>query len=173
MQMLYKILNIEIEDVNHIKKVYRDGEENNGDLEHNPYNTRVDKNTYNTNLVKSETFFCDTSNKELVNVIKKYIGLNEMTEYISNIHYINYKIGEEAKEHVDTGKSIRTYIILLNSDFEGGEFYLEGNHVNLKIGQIMEFDANLLHSVKTITNGNREVIVIWVKNSQKKDKSLI
>lgn len=171
--MNYKLINISIEDINVIKDVYRNGEENAGDLETNPYNKRIDKNDYSTNLVKSETFFCDTSNKELVNLVKKYITLNESIEYISNIHYINYKIGEEAKEHYDTWSSIRTYVILLNDNFTGGEFYLDNIHIPLKLGQIIEFDANLLHKVTPIIFGNREVIAIWILPSQKNKKSLL
>lgn len=171
--MNYKLINISIEDINVIKDVYRNGEENAGDLETNPYNRRIDKNGYNTNLVKSETFFCDTSNKELVNIVKKYITLNETMEYIANMHYINYKIGEEAKEHIDTGSSIRTYIILLNDNFEGGEFYLDNTYIPLKLGEIIEFDANLLHKVTPIISGHREVLAIWVLPSQKNKKTLM
>jgi predicted 2-oxoglutarate/Fe(II)-dependent dioxygenase YbiX len=171
--MEHNIIKIDSNDINLIKKVYKNGEENVGDTETNEYNKRYDKNIYNTKVIKSETFFCDTRNKELVNILKKYIILNEKTEYISNIHYINYKIGEEAKEHFDTGPSIRTYIILLNDEFEGGEFYLENNYIDLKIGEMLEFDANLLHSVKPIQKGNREVMVIWILNSQKNKKTII
>lgn len=171
--MKHNIIKIDINDINLIKKIYRNGEENAGDVETNPYNKRIDKNHYSTELVKSETFFCDTRNKELVDVVKKYININEITEYIANIHYINYKIGEEAKEHVDTGSSIRTYIMLLNDSFEGGKFYLDNTHINLKLGEIIEFDANLLHKVTPIISGNREVIAIWVLPSQKNKKTII
>ena len=171
--MKYNIIKIEINDINLIKQVYRNGEENTGDIESNPYNKRIDKNNYSTELVKSETFFCDTRNKELVDIVKKYININETTEYISNMHYINYKIGEEAKQHVDTGSSIRTYIILLNDNFKGGEFYLDNIHIPLKLGEIIEFDANLLHKVTPIISGNREVIAIWILPSQKNKKTLM
>jgi hypothetical protein len=170
--MEHKIIKIDINDINLIKQVYRNGEENGGDMETNPFNKRIDKNTYGTELVKSETFFCDTRNKELVDIVKKYININEITEYIANIHYINYKIGEEAKEHVDTGSSIRTYIMLLNDSFEGGQFYLDNTHINLKLGEIIEFDANLLHKVTPIISGNREVLAIWILPSQKNKKTL-
>ena len=171
--MNYKLINISIEDINIIKDVYRNGEENTGDIETNPYNVRIDKHDYNTTLIKSETFFCDTRNIELVNIIKKYITFNETMEYISNIHYINYNIGEEAKEHYDIGVSIRTYVILLNNNFTGGDFYLNNIHIPLKLGQIIEFDANLLHKVTPILSGNREVIAIWILPSQKNKKSLL
>lgn len=171
--MKYNVIKIDINDINLIKQVYRNGEENGGDVETNPYNKRIHKNDYGTKLVKSETFFCDTRNKELVDIVKKYININETTEYIANMHYINYKIGEEAKEHVDTGSSIRTYIILLNNNFEGGEFYLDKIHIPFKLGEIIEFDANLPHKVTPITYGNREVFAIWVLPSQKNKKTIL
>lgn len=170
--MKHNIIKIDINDINLIKQVYKNGEENGHNVETNSYNKRRDKNTYSTELVKSETFFCDTRNKELVDIIKKYININETTEYIVNIHYINYKIGEEAKEHIDTGASIRTYIILLNDNFKGGEFYLDNIHIPLKLGEIIEFDANLLHKVTPIISGNREVLAIWILPSQKNKKTL-
>ena len=172
--MSYRIINIELNDIIQIKDIYKNGEENMGDLETNPYNKRVDKNIdYNTTIVKSETFFCDTRNTELVNVIKKYLTIDEKTEYISNMHYINYKIGEEAKEHVDTGVAIRTYIMLLNDNFKGGNFYLEKKHIPLKFGEMIEFDADLLHSVNPIEKGNREVFVVWILPSQKMEITLL
>ena len=170
--MKHNIIKIDLNDINLIKQVYRNGEENSGDSETNPYNKRIDKNDYSKELVKSKTFFCDISNKELVNIVKKYININETTEYIANIHYINYKIGEEAKQHVDTGASIRTYIMLLNDNFEGGEFYLNNIHIPLKLGGMIEFDANLLHRVSPVISGNREVLVVWVLPSQKNKKTL-
>ena len=164
---------ISIDDINLIKEIYRNGNENAEESYDIVFNYRVSKERYNTNLVSSETFFCDLRNEQLVNIVKKYITLNEKTEYISNIHYINYQIGEEAKAHVDSGVSIRTYIILLNNDFEGGDFYLKDKHIPFSIGEIIEFDANILHSVKPIIKGNREVLVIWVRQSQKSKKSIL
>jgi hypothetical protein len=171
--MKYNIIKIDINDINSIKQVYRNGEENGSDIETNPHNKRLGKNDYGTKFVGSKTFFCDIRNKQLVDIVKKYININETTEYISNIHYINYKIGEEAKEHVDTGSSIRTYIILLNDSFTGGKFYLDNIHIPLKLSEIIEFDADLPHKVTPITYGNREVLVIWVLPSQKSKKTLV
>ena len=171
--MTHNITKMEINDINLIKKIYMNGEENMGDTETNPYNKRYNKNDYNIKLVKSETFFCDLRNKQLVDIVKKYININETTEYIADIHYINYKIGEEAKEHFDTGSSIRTFIILLNDNFEGGEFYLNDIYIPLKLGEVLEFDADLLHKVTPIISGNREVLVVWTKLSQKNKKTLM
>jgi predicted 2-oxoglutarate/Fe(II)-dependent dioxygenase YbiX len=171
--MEHKIIKIDINDINLIKQVYRNGEENGGDMETNPYNKRIHKSEYGTKLVKSETFFCDTRNQELVDVVKKYININETTEYIASMHYINYKIGDEAKEHIDTGSSIRTYVILLNDNFEGGDFYLDDIHIPLNLGEAIEFDADLAHKVTPIISGNREVFAIWILPSQKNKKTLM
>ena len=63
--------------------------------------------------------------------------------------------------------------LALNDDFEGGEFYLEENKIDFQVGEIIEFDATLLHEVKTVTRGNREVLVVWLKWNNKNKQSLL
>ena len=164
---------ISIEDINRIKEIYRDGEENGIKESENPFIFRSDNKGYNTDLVSSETFFCDLRNKELVDIVKKYIQLNEDTEYLSSIHYIHYKEGEEAKEHTDTLSSIRTYIMLLSDSFKGGEFYLEKEHIPFGLGEMIKFDGTTKHSVKRVTEGNREVLAMWINRIPKHNKSVI
>jgi hypothetical protein len=169
--MNHKLYNISFDDLKKIKEVYNIGEEGVGDDIDNQYNKRVKKEHYNTKIIEAKTFFCDLYNKELVEIIKKYIELNK-NEYISNIHYINYEVGEGAKEHDDTAGSDKTYIIMLNNDYKGGDFYLEGINIKLDIGDIIEFPAKSLHKVDNVISGNREVLVIWVKNSKKNIKTI-
>jgi hypothetical protein len=164
--------NISVEDIEIIKKIYNKGEENVGDDINNVYNKRFKKEDYNTNLVSAKTFFCDLYNVELIDIIKKNIKILP-DEYIANVHYINYGVNDEAKQHVDTGASVRTYIIMLSDNFEGGEFYLENKLIPFKLGDIIEFDANKMHEVKKVTKGNREVLVIWMKWNKKDKKSLL
>lgn len=164
---------ISIEDINRIKLIYKDGEENGSNKTDNPFVVRANSGKYNTELVSSETFFCDLRNEELINIVKKYIKIDENTEYISSIHYIHYKEGEEAKEHVDTDSSIRTYIIMLSDDFEGGEFYLEKKHIPFKVGEMIEFDGMVKHSVRRVKSGDREVLAVWVNRIPKHKKSII
>lgn len=164
--------NISIEDIETIKNVYNKGEENVGDSIDNIYNTRFNKEKYNLNKISAKTFFCDLYNTELVDIVKKYITIRP-DEYITNIHYIKYGVGDEAKQHVDTGASVRTYIIMLNDNFEGGEFYLEDELIPINLGEMIEFDANRLHGVKKVTKGNREVLVMWMKWNKKNKKSLL
>jgi hypothetical protein len=112
-------------------------------------------------------------NKELTEIVQKYIKLNNETEYIVDMHHINYTIGEGAKKHTDIGSSTRTYVILLNNSFTGGDFFLKNINIPLTMGQMIEFEANMLHEVKPIISGNREVFVIWIKNKQKENKSMV
>jgi len=170
--MDYKIHNIDLLDITKIFDVYQNGTENSGDSIYNKFDKRIDKKTYRTDLVNAHTFFCDLNNKDLVDIISKYITLNK-NEYISNIHYINYERGQSALPHVDTGSSIRTYIFMLSNNYTGGQFFLNNLHIPLQIGDMIEFNANLVHSVSEVENGNREVLVIWVKHSNKNKTSLI
>ena len=170
--MEYKIHNISLDDIEILKKAYSIGEEGLGDDPNNPYNKRMNMETYNRAAISAETFFCNLYNKQLTDIVKKYITVNS-DEYISNIHYINYKTGEEGKRHVDSGASEKTFIILLNDDFEGGEFYLKREPIPFKKGEILQFNGNHYHEIKPITKGNREVLVIWLKWNNKNQKSLV
>lgn len=157
-------------DIDLIKTVYRLGEENGGRENFSKENPRITSKNYNTNLVNSETFFCDLRNDKLSDVLKKYITLYE-NQYIINIHYIKYKIGERALPHIDKG--YLTYIILLNNDFDGGEFYINDQNINLQIGDLLSYDGNTTHEVKPIKNGTREVLVIFTERLRKEKNSLI
>lgn len=163
---------ISFEDIDIIRNSYYKGDENSGDDPNNEYNKRFLKDNYNLKKVSAKTFFCDLNNTELMDVVRKNIPVTNK-EYITNVHYINYGIGERALEHTDTGASIKTFLILLNNEFQGGEFYLRGKYVPFKVGEIIEFDASLLHEVKPVIDGNREVLVIWLKWNNKNKKSLL
>ena len=174
MNLNFKVHKIDINDINKIKNIYKLGEENSGDDPNNVFNKRVDKTHYNSYLFDyAENFWCDLGNDELMDVVKKYIKINENEEYIADVHYVNYKIGQGAHAHTDTNSSIRTYVMVMSDKFTGGNFYLEGEHIHLDFGDMIEFDADLLHSVKPVESGNREVLVIFVKKSIKNKNSLI
>lgn len=57
--------------------------------------------------------------------------------------------------------------LLLNDDFEGGEFQIntgkesEASTVQLKKGQIVLFPSFMIHRVKPITQGTRKSLVVW------------
>ncbi|MGZ4850084.1 MAG: 2OG-Fe(II) oxygenase [Candidatus Bathyarchaeia archaeon] len=58
--------------------------------------------------------------------------------------------------------------LLLNDDFEGGEFMVNlGNeshaqHVPIPKGRVIAFPSFVIHSVKPVTKGYRKSAVIWV-----------
>jgi hypothetical protein len=162
-----------IDDINRIKEIYKNGEEHGVKSKDNPFDLRSTNKGYNKNFIKSETFFCDLKNEELVNIIKKYITIDDKIEHISSIHHINYSVGDEAKEHTDRKSSIRTYTIMLNDNFKGGDFFILKEQIPFRLCEMIEFDGNMKHSVSKITKGNREVLVIWVNTIKKFEKSLI
>jgi hypothetical protein len=78
------------------------------------------------------------------------------------IHRVNYNIGGQALEHKDEN-SLHTYVIMLEDDFEGGDFYLRGELTNFKkrgqVAYYMGMDAP--HRVTKILKGSRKVLVVW------------
>lgn len=78
------------------------------------------------------------------------------------IHRVNYNIGGQALEHKDEN-SLHTYVIMLEDDFEGGDFYLRGELTNFKkrgqVAYYMGMDAP--HRVTEILKGSRKVLVVW------------
>ena len=172
----YSITKLPDYDLELIKSLYRVGIENAGrksDTLGFLYSEILDKSMYNTNIVSSETFFCDMGNKKLLTLLNKYIQMNDESEYISNVHHIKYIVGEGAKPHTDDSISDKSYILLLNDEFEGGEFYLDNRHIKFEKGDLLEFKGHLLHEVKEITKGYREVLVIFSKKKSKVKKTLL
>lgn len=172
----YSITKLLDSDLELIKTLYRVGIENDNrksDTTELFSPEILDKSMYNTNIVSSETFFCDMGNKRLLTLLQKYIQLDDESEYISNVHHIRYVVGEGAKPHRDHSISDKSYILLLNDGFEGGEFYLQGKHVTFEKGDLLEFQGHILHEVKEITKGCREVLVIFSKKKPKVKKTLL
>lgn len=57
-----------------------------------------------------------------------------------------------------------TAVILLNNDFEGGEFVLEGHRIPLGVGDLIIFpsDEQFKHAVYPVTQGTRCSVVTWL-----------
>lgn len=62
------------------------------------------------------------------------------------------------------GIPILTVLGGLNDDYEGGEFVLCGEQVELKAGEVLVFPSNFLypHEVKPVKSGTRYSFVSWV-----------
>ena len=166
-----KIHTVSIDDVNLIKNIYK--KKGNVPNSKNNFNITTEGENPNRNVLSGKEYICDLNNTELTDILKKYIEFDDKTEYFSSIHYINYSINQEAKSHVDLPYSYKTYVIILNEDYEGGEFYIENELIPQKIGYMMEYNGDIKHSVKRIKKGNREVLVVWINKSQKNSKSIL
>jgi predicted 2-oxoglutarate/Fe(II)-dependent dioxygenase YbiX len=61
------------------------------------------------------------------------------------------------------GIPILSVVGLLNDNFTGGEFYVNGVNMKLKKGDIIVFPSNFMypHEVKTIKKGERYSYVSW------------
>jgi hypothetical protein len=83
---------------------------------------------------------------------------------------LEYKQGGFYKQHVDSfTQEFRTVScsLLLNDDFEGGEFsFFNGKVIyKLKKGDALMFPSNFMypHEVKTVTLGTRYSVITWFK----------
>jgi len=164
---------IEISDINFIKENYLKY----GEIKTNkPINKKLDKNNYNTEIFNSnfETFFCDQNNIELNKIISKYIKI-ENNEFIHSMHHNKYKPGNFIKKHTDgTGiGQYRTFTILLNEEFEGGDFYIDDVKIPINYGEMIEFDGRNLHHTTPIISGEREVFVIILHPLKKEAKTIL
>jgi hypothetical protein len=84
----------------------------------------------------------------------------------------SYNEGDKFETHSDNVYN-RAYGmgVLLNDTFEGGEFIVhlsnsESVTFDKKIGNCYLFHSHLLHEVKVITKGNRNVLLLFLQNSQ-------
>jgi hypothetical protein len=168
----YKIHKISLEDLNQIKKIYRNVGTTSIE-DDNEFNIKTSNEVIRRDVLSGTEVICDLTNKELLDIIKKYVYFDEQNEYFSSLHYINYKVGQEVKEHFDLPYSSRTYVILLNGGYEGGEFYIEGELIKQNMGDMMEYDGVTKHHVEKVKKGNREVLVIWINKNQKNKKSIL
>lgn len=80
-----------------------------------------------------------------------------------------YKGGEfpEHIDHVDDWGSYPLYNIniILNSDFEGGNFFLNNIVYDTKVGYIYKYKSTEKHGVHKVTNGIRYMLTCHVFNS--------
>lgn len=155
------------DDIFLIEKYYKNGIENKSDGINDTFNMNMFSRTTCTG---KEIFFCDLTNQNLLQIIKKHIQLDK-NEFIDSIHHITYGIGEYLLPHYDVHpnnmSSSKTYLYLLSDDFEGGELVLNKNFIEFKKKDIIEFDTTVLHEVKPIKKGFRKVLVIWVRKNKK------
>lgn len=96
--------------------------------------------------------------KELEERISKQI-IGDQFLSTGKMYITEYKQGESCKIHHDPAEV--TAIVLLNSNFTGGEFILENLKVDLSPGDLLLFDKRKNHAVSEIISGNRFALSIW------------
>ena len=97
---------------------------------------------------------------------------NEMIELNEDFHVLIYKVGDAFPKHIDyfsnsDNPRIYTFGLLLNDDFEGGEFQLNTGNQNTpailpaRKGRSLLFPSFMCHRVTPVTKGKRRSLVVW------------
>ena len=111
-------------------------------------------------------------------ILKDFVNFREWFpgwEGFSHLKFNKYEVGSTMNIHCDhireifdgniKGVPILSIVLLLNDDFEGGEFVMwEDSIINLTAGSVLIFPSNFLfpHRVKEIKKGTRFTCVSWV-----------
>jgi predicted 2-oxoglutarate/Fe(II)-dependent dioxygenase YbiX len=97
-------------------------------------------------------------------------GLTNLVSNYSNIRLNKYKTGTIMSEHFDLirrnktdGIPVLTFLGMLNDDYTGGDFIMNGEVVEMKQGDVIVFPSTFLypHSVREVTSGTRYSFVTW------------
>ena len=132
---------------------------------------------YNTgNSEKADTLSLFPTNNWVYTLENKNLNefiCNKFEEPINNLYIMHRLIyGENGycKKHRDRFTTHKTVSILLSSDFTGGEMYINDKDVLLtNAGDCAVFNGGKdFHEVKPITNGIRDVLIIWFSKKQSK-----
>jgi|TARA_S200002703_G_scaffold159054_1_gene171288 hypothetical protein len=104
--------------------------------------------------------FYNTNNKTLTDYLSEILDIQNVKPL--TIHTVNYSINGEVLEHIDAN-SFHTYVIMLEDNFEGGDFYLNKELIDFKKrGDVAYYEGwSSPHSISKITKGNRKVLVLW------------
>ena len=149
-------------------------------------------NTYNNQIILKEY---DYSIRKVLpfpsGIFYKNDGLLENITDVSgwNMHsygsetsqFVRYNVGyyyswhrdsspyREKVNGINTHERVISCSILLNDDFEGGEFQIKENKdgdsttVDMESGDIVIFKSNLYHQITKVTDGFRKSIVTWFR----------
>ena len=81
-----------------------------------------------------------------------------------------YEVGDFCSVHKDASwkhvregyKAYAVWITPLNSDYEGGELYVNDEVIKQVVGESIKFDRRIRHSVSEVTKGTRYSLVSWL-----------
>lgn len=112
-------------------------------------------------------------------ILKKHVDDLDMPWFsgwsgYSRIRFNRYKENRKMALHADhiqsifdgekKGIPILSILGVLNDDYEGGEFYLIDDIIDLKKGDVIIFPSNFMypHKVEPVTKGTRYSYISWV-----------
>jgi PKHD-type hydroxylase len=151
--------------------------------------TSSDKDPNNARISDVSWIDANENSQELFQEIYNYaMGANKQGGWefeagiVEPLQFTEYKIGQRYDWHVDhmigeLEETVRkiSFSILLNDDFEGGEFQFEVGSpakeeriytVDLKKGDLLFFPSYQWHRVLPVTKGVRHSLVGWVRGPQ-------
>ncbi len=117
---------------------------------------------YNTKIRQSSIKLLSEDEKNLL--------VNDPNRELSiEVQFAEYNIGGFYDWHDDLwngGFEEITTVILLNDEFEGGEFQIKtsDNQIEtcvMRIGESIQFPSEVIHRVKPVTKGVRYSLAIW------------
>ena len=129
------------------------------------------------NVAETDINFNDILLPAIQKALKDYtskIAKKRIFSKMSELRLNRYSKGKNMRTHFDhihsifdgenKGIPILSIVGLLNNNFTGGEFYINGVNIQLKKGDIILFPSNFMypHEVKTIKKGERYSYVGWM-----------
>lgn len=92
---------------------------------------------------------------------------NKLLDNIEKIHFHKFGINDFFNKHNDLrDERLFSIGVILNDDYDGGEFVLYGNEkilINKNIGNCYIFDAGIEHEILEVINGIRYTIIVFIK----------
>jgi predicted 2-oxoglutarate/Fe(II)-dependent dioxygenase YbiX len=123
-------------------------------------------------------------NKELdvlfdkdLNSLEPYIGqalmsyyaelnINHLVSYHSKVRLNKYSKGKIMSEHTDLirrnkqdGIPVLTFLGMLNDNYKGGQFLMNGEVIEVKQGDIIMFPSTVIHRANVQKNNTRKTII--------------
>jgi len=143
-----------IPDVNNILKIFNSRDWSKYYEYQNIYD--VKKNIwFKINKTKEFDFVKDIIQSEIKKINSKYI----ISDWIT---FLIYEKGDFFAEHSDgpsysskDNKTILSAGYLLNTDYEGGDFIINGKKLNVNVGELFYFGRDVLHEVTEVKSGIR------------------
>lgn len=131
---------------------------------------------YTTKNIKNESVALYTEKSYVYHLtnekLNKFI-CDKFDEPIKNLymmHRLFYGKGGFAKKHRDRFTTHKTISIIMNDEFTGGDMYINNKLVNMnKQGEYVSFNGSTdEHEITEITNGVRDVLIVWFSKKQSK-----